>query len=180
MLWVVFVIEFCGYLIRKSHANNAWLYNLGYLINFGFYLVIYSKFEKKGYKLVSVLSAVYAIAWLSNLYISGIKIFFRIPMVVLSCSLVLLFSRVLFSEVMNFKGKLYFSPILFSCMGIIFNFGCLIPYFSLINLLNRSFPKESLDLLLKMLGFFNDLLYFSILISLFLQYIEVRKRAANE
>ncbi len=176
----IFCIELAGLIIRINHKTNIWLYNFGFIFFYLFYLIFYYKNAKKDYNKLIVLFVVYLILWGVSLYITGINIFFKIPSIFLSCSLVFLYCLLLFNETINFRGKLWFSPLFILCVGIIINHGCLVPYYAFIDLLGRAFPKKSLNLIFAMHGFFDDFLYLSILVSLYLNYRQsIKHRLMN-
>lgn len=179
LLLVYFLTELCGYLIRIQNIqgrDNTWLYNLSYILYFLLYLIIYSRLSKEGYKKQVLLFTVYLVSWVISYYSVGINVFFKIPVIIMSCSLVFLYCMLLFKETMNYRGRIWSSPVFYLSAGIVINYGCLIPFFALLSLLSRAFPPKSLNLIFTMTGFFNDALYFSFLVSFFLNYRQNLKK----
>lgn len=179
-LCFVFCVEVTGIIIGAIYQMNVWLYNVSYVVYLILFLTVYYKIAKKGYSHLVLLFILYLVSWGINLYISGINVFFKIPSILMSCSLVFLYCLLLFNETINFRGKLYLSPLFIVCVGIIINQGCLVPYYAFIDLLSREIPEESLNLIFTVHGFFTDIFYLCILVSLYLNYRENMKQRLNE
>lgn len=135
-----FTFESIGtYLTFVAHIPNAFIYNIYLLLELLFLSVGGAHFISRLYrKYVYAGLGVVTVFWIFNVIVGSFFELFNWLFVGSSILLVVLYSIVLFQQVVFKKIKIKLQPVFYLCLSVIFYFTSVVPLFGLINYLMKS------------------------------------------
>ncbi len=173
-LLITLCVSWLGVLMSNRNINNVELYNFFTVLEICFYLFSIRETLKNRHirKAILLSIGIYPILSLSNiLFISGIHVFHSVTYG-LGAALIIISTLFYFNE--HFRsprdGSIFRKPHFWICSGLLFFYGCSLPYFLAINLLAPlTDPKyDSVVTMLERLNLSANIVYYSFFVISFL------------
>ncbi len=161
-IFVFAIVYIGGYAItyyQEEHhliKNNTWIYNLYFPIECALLTgagLFYFKSKRVNF-FAFITYALFSMTLFFQLNKNGINSLANFAVAIEALLLVTIYLFILYDKLKdsNFNWKV--SPEFWLCIGIVLYFGCIVPYFSMINYLNATNPQLSFTLFV----FINDVL----------------------